>query len=201
MAHLRPVLAARHASPATFVHRDLEKCTHVFIRQDTTRRALEPLYSDPYQVLSRREDAATPHVREAHHCVSRQGQAGLHRQDRPWDQLRPASRNNPGHSTTSHVATALHKNYTLLRSPHPFPLSPKHLSSHLHGGDVGIFHSVKQSRAGDIYTLQLTAWPSVHPHKRYRISAHRRSSSAHWLARLLAAMVFKCGPPTRQQDS
>jgi cleavage and polyadenylation specificity factor subunit 1 len=42
MARLRPVLAARHTSPSTFVHSDLEKCTHVFIRQDTTRRALEP---------------------------------------------------------------------------------------------------------------------------------------------------------------
>jgi hypothetical protein len=55
MARLRPVPAIRHASPATFVHSELEKCTHVFLRQDTTRRALEPPYSGPYQVLSRRE--------------------------------------------------------------------------------------------------------------------------------------------------
>jgi cleavage and polyadenylation specificity factor subunit 1 len=39
MARLRPVPAARHASPATFVHSDFGKCTHVFLRQDTTRRA------------------------------------------------------------------------------------------------------------------------------------------------------------------
>jgi cleavage and polyadenylation specificity factor subunit 1 len=52
MPHLRPVPAARHAFPDTFVHSDLEKCTHVFLRQDTTRRALEPPYSSPYQVLS-----------------------------------------------------------------------------------------------------------------------------------------------------
>jgi hypothetical protein len=32
MARLRPILAARHASPATFVHSDLESCTHVFLR-------------------------------------------------------------------------------------------------------------------------------------------------------------------------
>jgi hypothetical protein len=43
MAHLRPVPAA-HASPATFVHKDLEKCTHVFLHQDAMRRALEPPY-------------------------------------------------------------------------------------------------------------------------------------------------------------
>jgi hypothetical protein len=55
MARLRPVPAARHASVATFVHNDLQKCTHVFLRQDATRRALQPPYSDPYQVLSRRD--------------------------------------------------------------------------------------------------------------------------------------------------
>jgi cleavage and polyadenylation specificity factor subunit 1 len=44
MARLRPVPAARHASPATFVHKDLKNCTHVFLRQDATRRALEPPY-------------------------------------------------------------------------------------------------------------------------------------------------------------
>jgi hypothetical protein len=31
------------------------KCTHVFLCQDATRRALEPPYSGPYQVLSRRD--------------------------------------------------------------------------------------------------------------------------------------------------
>jgi cleavage and polyadenylation specificity factor subunit 1 len=54
MARLRPVPAAGHTSPSTFVHSDLERCTHVFLRQDTTRRALEPPYSGPYRVLSRR---------------------------------------------------------------------------------------------------------------------------------------------------
>jgi cleavage and polyadenylation specificity factor subunit 1 len=54
MVRLRPVPAARHTSPSTFVHSDLERCTHVFLRQDATRRALEPPYSGPYRVLSRR---------------------------------------------------------------------------------------------------------------------------------------------------
>jgi hypothetical protein len=55
MVRLRPVPAARHASPATFVHKDLHSCTHVFLRQDATRRALEPPYSGQYQVLSWKE--------------------------------------------------------------------------------------------------------------------------------------------------
>jgi cleavage and polyadenylation specificity factor subunit 1 len=60
MARLRPVPAARHTSPSTFVHSDLERCTHVFLRQGTTRRALETPYSRPYLVLSRR--VKTPHL-------------------------------------------------------------------------------------------------------------------------------------------
>jgi cleavage and polyadenylation specificity factor subunit 1 len=55
MACLRLTPAARHASPATFVHSDLEKCTHIFLHQDAMRRALQPPYSSPYQILSRRE--------------------------------------------------------------------------------------------------------------------------------------------------
>jgi hypothetical protein len=63
MARLRPVPAARHASPTTFVHKDLHNCTHVFSRQDALRRDLEPPYSDPYQVLSRRQKTMKPLVR------------------------------------------------------------------------------------------------------------------------------------------
>jgi hypothetical protein len=55
MARLRLVPASHHASSARFVHKDLCNCTHVFLRQDATRRVLEPPYSGPCQVLSRRE--------------------------------------------------------------------------------------------------------------------------------------------------
>jgi hypothetical protein len=34
------------------MHSDLKKCTHVFLYQDATHRALEPPYSSPYQFLS-----------------------------------------------------------------------------------------------------------------------------------------------------
>jgi hypothetical protein len=49
---------------ATFVRHELKKCTHVFLRQDTTRRVLEPPYSGPYQVLSRREKTMQILVRD-----------------------------------------------------------------------------------------------------------------------------------------
>jgi hypothetical protein len=41
-ARLRPIPATRHASPATFVHSDLEKWTHVFLHKVAARRAYGP---------------------------------------------------------------------------------------------------------------------------------------------------------------
>jgi hypothetical protein len=70
MTHLRPVPAALHASPAIFVHKDLHDSTHVFLRQDTIRRALEPPYSGPYQVLSRRDKTLQLLVRSKSVIVS-----------------------------------------------------------------------------------------------------------------------------------
>ena len=51
--HVRPVAAARHASPAVFVHKDLADSTHVFLRQEAVLRPLDPPYSGPYKVLGR----------------------------------------------------------------------------------------------------------------------------------------------------
>jgi hypothetical protein len=52
MDQLRPTPAARHSSPATFVHKNLRDSTHVFLRQDATCRALEPPYSGPHKVIA-----------------------------------------------------------------------------------------------------------------------------------------------------
>ena len=49
---LRPVPAARHASLAAFVHKDLADSTHVFLRQDAVQCPLDPPYSGPYKVLA-----------------------------------------------------------------------------------------------------------------------------------------------------
>ena len=53
MNKLRPTPATRHASPATFIHKNLQDSTHVFLRQDTIRSAPEPLYSGPHKIFSR----------------------------------------------------------------------------------------------------------------------------------------------------
>jgi hypothetical protein len=51
--------AAHHASPNTFVHKDLRNTTHVFLRQDVIRRALEPPYSGPHKVITRTDKTLT----------------------------------------------------------------------------------------------------------------------------------------------
>jgi cleavage and polyadenylation specificity factor subunit 1 len=70
MSQLRPVPAARHSSPATFIHRDLKDATHVFLRQDTIRRALEPPYSGPHKVIARTEKTFKISVRGKQIIVS-----------------------------------------------------------------------------------------------------------------------------------
>jgi cleavage and polyadenylation specificity factor subunit 1 len=41
MAKLRPIPATHHTSPGTFVHKDLNTCTHVFLRQDAARQQVQ----------------------------------------------------------------------------------------------------------------------------------------------------------------
>jgi hypothetical protein len=36
-----------------FVHKELETCSHVFLRDDTIRGSLTPAYSGPHKVLAR----------------------------------------------------------------------------------------------------------------------------------------------------
>jgi cleavage and polyadenylation specificity factor subunit 1 len=118
MARLRLVLAACHASPSTFVHSDLEMCTHIFLHQYTTRRALERPYSGPYQVLSRREKTLQLLVCGRPFTVS-------------TDRVKPAyilngsdrqSTFNPPAATTPAAAPPATPPRTLWSS-HPFPCS------------------------------------------------------------------------------
>jgi len=63
MDQLRTTPAARHASPAKFIHKDLRYSTHMFLRRDTTHRALEPPYSGPHKVIARTDKTLTIVVR------------------------------------------------------------------------------------------------------------------------------------------
>ncbi|XP_028161690.1 uncharacterized protein K02A2.6-like [Ostrinia furnacalis] len=53
MAKLAPRPTTWHSTSAFYVPRDLHTSSHVFVRQDRVRGALEPPYAGPYKVLSR----------------------------------------------------------------------------------------------------------------------------------------------------
>lgn len=50
---LQPVPTSHHARYKVFVYKDLTKCTHVFLREDALRGALQPAYTGPYEVAER----------------------------------------------------------------------------------------------------------------------------------------------------
>lgn len=59
MEAIRPVSASRHSDPAVFIFKDLETASHVFLRDDTVRRPLQPPYTGPHQVIDRSGDGKT----------------------------------------------------------------------------------------------------------------------------------------------
>lgn len=59
ISKIRPTPASRHASPGSFVHDSLKTASHVFLRQDAVRKALEPPYTGPYRVLKRNDKTVT----------------------------------------------------------------------------------------------------------------------------------------------
>jgi len=48
---LRPTLATRHSSPATFIHRGLKDSHHVILCHDAIRCTFDPPYSGPHKVI------------------------------------------------------------------------------------------------------------------------------------------------------
>ena len=70
MSQLRPTPASRHASPGSFIHKDLPESTHVFLRKDGAQRSLQPPYSGPHQVISRMDKSMTIVVSGRHTTIS-----------------------------------------------------------------------------------------------------------------------------------
>lgn len=52
-SRLKPVPASRHSNPSTFIFKELTNADHVFLRDDTSRSPLQPVYSGPHKVLER----------------------------------------------------------------------------------------------------------------------------------------------------
>ena len=45
----------RPSQTSTFVHKDLNQCTHVFVRHDAIKPPLQPTYDGPFKVIDRKE--------------------------------------------------------------------------------------------------------------------------------------------------
>ncbi|GFW42861.1 retrovirus-related Pol polyprotein from transposon 297 [Trichonephila clavipes] len=55
MDELKPTKSSPPKNQKIFVHKDLKSCTHVFVRVDRVRKALEPPYDGPFPVKERYE--------------------------------------------------------------------------------------------------------------------------------------------------
>lgn len=55
MRKIQPVPASNHANNKVFVQKELQTCTHVFLRDDAVRPPLKTPYDGPYEVLSRND--------------------------------------------------------------------------------------------------------------------------------------------------
>lgn len=53
MADIKPCKTSSHGSKKIFVHDELSKCSHVFLRNDAVHAPLQPNYSGPHLVLDR----------------------------------------------------------------------------------------------------------------------------------------------------
>lgn len=51
--HLQPRNPKHHSKPSVFVHHDLAKCSHVFVRIDAVKKPLQRPYEGPFKVLRR----------------------------------------------------------------------------------------------------------------------------------------------------
>ncbi len=53
MRNVRPRPATHHGHHKTFVHPELSDCSHIFLRDDSVRKPLQPPYTGPHHVLRR----------------------------------------------------------------------------------------------------------------------------------------------------
>lgn len=53
---LKPTPASHHRTDSIFVHKDLPKCSHVFLRVDSCKKPLQQPYTGPHEVIKRISD-------------------------------------------------------------------------------------------------------------------------------------------------
>ncbi|GBO01107.1 Transposon Ty3-G Gag-Pol polyprotein [Araneus ventricosus] len=70
MSSLRPIPMSQHCRKKVFVHKELNNCSHVFLRQDRLTKSLVPPYSGPHLVVSRTSKRFTIQVGSRQQTVS-----------------------------------------------------------------------------------------------------------------------------------
>ena len=70
MRNLTPRPTSAHSPPSHFIHPALDTCTHVFVRNDTTKPPLAPPYDGPYEVISRTDKFFTVAVNKRQSNIS-----------------------------------------------------------------------------------------------------------------------------------
>ncbi|GBN84551.1 Transposon Tf2-6 polyprotein [Araneus ventricosus] len=70
MSSLRPIPMSQHCRRKVFVHKELNNCSHVFLRQDRLTKSLVSPYSGPHLVVSRTSKHFTIHVGSRQQTVS-----------------------------------------------------------------------------------------------------------------------------------
>lgn len=67
---LQPIPASHHGSKATFIHKNLSTSSHVFLRRDAVRLALQQPYEGPFPVKERHEKFFVINIRGKNTTVS-----------------------------------------------------------------------------------------------------------------------------------
>ncbi|XP_033227709.1 uncharacterized protein LOC117179746 [Belonocnema kinseyi] len=56
MRSVKPVSVGHHGKKRAFLHKDLNSCSHVFLRVRTGKKSLERPYTGPHKVIKRTSD-------------------------------------------------------------------------------------------------------------------------------------------------
>lgn len=70
MNQLKPVPASNHDKQAIFVHKDMDSCSHVFIRNDGVKRSLQSNFDGPFEVISKNPKYFLGNVKGKHKQIS-----------------------------------------------------------------------------------------------------------------------------------
>ncbi|GFW41209.1 retrovirus-related Pol polyprotein from transposon 412 [Trichonephila clavipes] len=112
MHDLKPVPTSSHGRRTVFVHPELSQCTHVFLRHDAIRKAIQPPYDGPFAVIKRSEKLITLQRQGKEMCVSidRPNCGGLNRRsvrqltELPRHQSSPKRRRHAEYMATQRAA-------------------------------------------------------------------------------------------------